>query len=254
MEVKEQIKNSQMILVGLGEELDHCRKIRSSKEYGKACEQIKNTAIFPYLMRYFLEKQIDGNQIIYQKIFELLENKNYFIVSLCQDGCIWNSKLDLSRVVTPCGDYLKFQCGDGCQKDLYPVKELYPELKTEMEALLRGELAENELNLPVCPKCGTSMVFNHVDEAHYVEEGYLSQWSLYMKWLQGTLNHELCVLELGVGMKYPTVIRWPFEKTTFINNKAYMYRVHSSLYQITEEIAGKAEGIHQNPVEFLMNV
>lgn len=254
MEIKERIKNSQMVLVGLGEELDLCRKIGSSQEYQNAREKIKNTAIHPYLMRYFLTKKSEENQMIYQKLFELLEHKNYYIVSLCQDGCIWNSKLDLGRVVTPCGDYLKFQCGAGCQKDLYPVKELYPELEKEMEAFLRGELSENELKIPVCSKCGAPMVFNHVSEDHYVEEGYLSQWSLYMKWLQGTLNRELCVLELGVGMKYPTVIRWPFEKTTFINNKAYMYRIHSCLYQITEEIAGKAEGIHQNPEEFLMKI
>ena len=157
----------------------------------------------------------------------------------------------MNRVVTPCGDLRRMQCEDGKHTELYPVKEIYPDLLVEMEALVKGKIPESELHLPVCPQCGKPLAFNHVETENYVEDGYLSQWSLYKKWLQGTLNRELCVLELGVGMAYPTVIRWPFEKTTYINNKAYMYRVHHSLYQITEEIAGKAEGICQNPADFL---
>lgn len=250
-DIKEKIAGSQMVLVGLGEELDLYRKARKSPEYRAACEKVENVAVHPYLLYYFLQKELKGNKEIYQNLAKLLEHKNYFIVSLCQDGSIQDSELDLNRVVTPCGDLRRFQCEDGGHTELYPVKELYPELEAEMEALIMGQLSETELHLPVCPQCGKPLDFNYVEAANYVEDGYLSQWSLYMKWLQGTLNRELCVLELGVGMAYPTVIRWPFEKTTFINNKAYMYRVHSSLYQITEEIAGKAEGICQNPADFL---
>mgnify|MGYP001638617766 FL=1 len=251
MNIKEKITNSQMLLVGLGEELDLYRKIRKSPEYHAACEKVENTAIHSYLLAYFLENRLKENQEIYQNLVKILEHKNYFIVSLCQDGSIWDSELDLNRVVTPCGDLRRMQCEDGKHTELYPVKEIYPDLLVEMEALVKGEIPESELNLPVCPQCGKPLAFNHVETENYVEDGYLSQWSLYKKWLQGTLNRELCLLELGVGMAYPTVIRWPFEKTTYINNKAYMYRVHHSLYQITEEIAGKAEGICQNPADFL---
>ena len=38
MNIKEKITNSQMLLVGLGEELDLYRKIRKSPEYHAACE------------------------------------------------------------------------------------------------------------------------------------------------------------------------------------------------------------------------
>lgn len=250
-DIKEKIAGSQMVLIGLGEELDFYRKIRKSPEYRAACEKVENAAVYPYLLAYFLQRGLKKNQEIYQNLAKLLEHKNYFIVSLCQDGSIWDSELDLNRVVTPCGDLRRLQCEDGGHTELYPVKEMYPELESEMEALVAGKILETELHLPVCPQCGKSLGFNHVEAENYVEAGYLSQWSLYMKWLQGTLNRELCVLELGVGMAYPTVIRWPFEKMTFINNKAYMYRVHSSLYQITEEIEGKAQGICQNPADFL---
>ena len=38
MNIKEKITNSQMLLVGLSEELDLYRKIRKSPEYHAACE------------------------------------------------------------------------------------------------------------------------------------------------------------------------------------------------------------------------
>ena len=251
MNVIEKIADSQMVLVGLGEELDFYRSVKKSPEYRAACKKVENAAVHPYLLYYFLQKELKVNREIYQNLARILEHKNYFIVSLCQDGSIRDSKLDLNRVVTPCGDLRRFQREDGEHTELYSVKEIYPDLEAEIEALITGQISEMELHLPVCPQSGKPLVFNHVEAENYVEDGYLSQGSLYMKWLQGTLNRKLCVLELGVGMAYPTVIRWPFEKTTFINNKAYMYRVHSSLYQITEEISGKAEGICQNPADFL---
>ena len=249
--ILEKIEQAQMVLVGLGEELDLYRKIRKSQEYRDLCEKTGNAEISSYAMHWFLQSRTDENREFYQNLAELLKGKNYFVVSLCQDGSIWNSNLDQNRIVTPCGDFRKLQCEDGACTELYSVTDQYPGIGNEMEAYLNGEISETDLHLPCCPHCGKPLVFNNIEAEHYLEEGYLTQWSLYTKWLQGTLNRELCILELGVGMAYPTVIRWPFEKTAFINNKAYMYRVHSSLYQITEEIAGKAEGICQNPVDFL---
>ena len=49
-----------------------------------------------------------------------------------------------------------------------------------------------------------------------MEEGYQKQWEKYTKWLQGTLNKKLCILELGVELNLPSIIRWPFEKWHFI--------------------------------------
>lgn len=97
------------------------------------------------------------------------------------------------------------------------------------------------------------MYFNRIDTPGYKEEGYLPQWEKYTKWLQGTLNRKLCILELGAGMEYPTVIRFPFEKVAYFNQKARFYRVHSRLYQMTAELKEKGVSIQANPEEFLKN-
>ena len=52
-------------------------------------------------------------------------------------------------------------------------------------------------------------------------------------------------------MTFPTVIRWPFEKVVFFNQKASLVRVHSMLGQVTEEIADRAYGFSRDPKEFM---
>ena len=99
--------------------------------------------------------------------------------------------------------------------------------------------------------CGGKLRFNQIGVKRYAQEGYLGQWNVYTKWLQGTVNRKLCVLELGAGMNYPGIVRFPFEKTVYYNQKAFLYRVHPRLYQIGGEIADRSRGIAENPVDFL---
>lgn len=73
-------------------------------------------------------------------------------------------------------------------------------------------------------------------------------WNDYMKWLSFTLNRHLLVVELGVGFSNPMVIRFPFEKTVFLNQKSKMYRVHPVLPQVTAEIAERGTAIQENPL------
>lgn len=79
-------------------------------------------------------------------------------------------------------------------------------------------------------------------------------WIRYTKWLQGTLNRDLLVLELGVGLQMPGIIRFPFEKVTFFNAKANMIRIHEHLHQIPEELSGKAASVAMNAPQFLMQM
>ena len=76
-------------------------------------------------------------------------------------------------------------------------------------------------------------------------------WDKYTEWLQGTLNRNVLILELGVGLKYPGVIRFPFEKAAYFNKKADFISVHGRLYQMTEELGDKGMSIAQNAVAFL---
>lgn len=247
--IVEKIKEADLVLVGLGEELDLHRSIRKNEKYKEITDGVRNVWMLPFVEKLLLEDEKEEKILIYKMLNKILEQKNYFLVSICQDGLIRQAGLDEKRIVEPCGSYRRLQCSEKCSTDLYDVSK---ELIRQIRRVMDGEISETEILEPVCPACGKPLIFNNIDAGkNYLEEVYLDQWMEYKKWLQGTVNRNLCILEIGVGMKYPTVIRWPFEKITYFNQKAEFFRVHSWLYQITEEIKGKGYGICQNPEEFI---
>ncbi len=129
-------------------------------------------------------------------------------------------------------------------------EELVLKAKAKLKAMLEGKdyfvistLSKEELNRLGFIDFKTVAPF---DEA-LTEE----QWNGYMNWLSRTLNRKLVVLELGEGFLRPTIIRWPFEKTVAINQKACMYRVHKTFYQIPDEIRERATAVKADSVEFV---
>lgn len=258
-QVIDKINEADLVLVGLGEELDILTGLKNDPEYQKKLEAIKKSWLIPYIEKVEIEKRAGEKKAFYSQLADCLKDKNYFIVSVCMDGTIHEAGLDEGRIVEPCGGYGKMQCCEKCSDELYDVPEKILQQIRECQMLPCSESQPKDLEEteepvivePICPHCGRPLVFNNVKASNYVEEGYLTQWSAYKKWLQGTVNKKVCLLEMGVGMNYPTVIRWPFEKITFYNQKAELFRVHSRLYQLTEEIQGKGHGICQKPEEFM---
>ena len=234
MDLKEFFQDADMILVGIGEQFQ-------DKFEGVDIADEKNvTVLEDYNRKKYLDNKLKSDVTeAYKKLAELLDGKNYFVVTLCTDDKIYNSNIKADRIVAPCGSYSFLQCEEVCTEDIYPVEEY-------RSVLDKGDE-------PICPKCGKKLVMNHIGVKKYSEEGYLKKWNIYMKWLQGSLNRNIRILELGVGMKYPSVIRWPFEKVTLINNKAKFMRVHKQLFQLTEDIRDKGISVDENPIDFLRN-
>ncbi len=263
------ISDADLVLVGLGEEWvlteemiteDLAEKQKTLYEmFLKARKNDKYRKVLPVLTALYYKKYIPEKlDKAYDNLRELLENKNYFIVSLTVDSYLKNKGFKEGRYVNPCGSYEKLQCEVGCSDYLETSNELLGRINSiveegtmncdsqtiEQKIVQCCELLENTR----CNACNSIMNFNLLDTVKYREEGYLEQWQMYMKWLQGTLNKNLCVIEAGVGMKLPSVIRWPFEKTVFYNQKANMIRIHRKFYQVNEEVAERAFGCEGHAV------
>lgn len=187
-------------------------------------------------------------RMAYKNLYELVKDKDYYVVSLCRDDFIYDIFPKEGNVVCPCGSFQRLQCEDACEKDLYVTEEICPDA---IPLLKEGKWEEAQKLLPSCPKCGKKLVYNTIQTVRYIEEGYLEQWKKYKMWLQSTVNRSLCILELGAGMQFPGVIRFAFDKLAYYNQKADFYRVHTSLYQHTKENASKGVSIASNGVEFL---
>ncbi len=260
-----------MLLVGLGEEWIVTDAMiqedleKKNRDLYHLFQTARNVAAFqkliPVFTAYYFENFIPEKlRRAYENMHEMLEGKNYFIVSLTVDSYLEKMGFEKERCVNPCGTYQKMQCYEGCHDGILSSEALMKEIETlltKAEAL-EGDMAETENVLKQCvavvdsyqcEHCGGKQSFNLLDANKYREEGYLERWQMYMKWLQGTLNRELCVIEAGVGVKHPSVIRWPFEKTVFYNQKAKMFRIHKMFYQVNEEIAERAFGCKCHSVE-----
>ena len=234
MDLKEFFQDADMILVGIGE------KFQDKFEGIDIADEKNITVLEDYARKKYLDTNPKCNVTeAYEKLEKLLEGKNYFVVTLCTDDKIYRSNIKPDRIVAPCGSYSFLQCEDVCTEDIYSIEDYKEELEKGI--------------IPTCSKCGKSLIMNHIGAKKYSEEGYLKNWNTYMKWLQGSLNKNIRILELGVGMKYPSVIRWPFERVTLINNKAKFVRVHERLFQLTEDIKDKGISIEENPIDFLRN-
>lgn len=261
--LKEKIKDADIILIGIGEEFEEPNLYKEDETYRKGIalfEENKCEWLIPAWREYIVCK--NGSRIVQtlSSLLDLIKDKNYFVISLCIDSRIKNLSWKDQRIVMPCGDNTKIQCKSGCENE---IKNISEEQSEYIKALFQ-KIAENQDNLESriremnglehCKSCDNQYVLNNIYLEHYNEGGYLEQWNKYLKWLQSTVNRKLLVLELGVGMKFPSVIRWPFEKTVFFNNKAELIRVNESLYQMTEELADKGTGIHKNAIEWLNNL
>ena len=253
--VFEKIKDADMVLVSLGEEFDTVKVLKESAEYVEIIEKINDgnkNWLIPACDAYFRGKNqevSEGIRSALDRLAAALEGKNYFLLSVSVNPMIEQTSWKEGRLVSPCGTLQKKQCPDGCPEGLQELTD------SELEKLnwtFENKIVSGELPiLGTCPNCGRPLICNNVYAEKYDENGYLSQWQLYTKWLQGTLNKKLVILELGVGLKFPSVARWPFEKIAFFNKKAEFIRVNGTLYQMSEELADKGISIHQNAIDWL---
>ncbi len=289
-ELQEKLADAQMVLVGIGKEMELKSQevfgtMKENLRYAKLLEQAEERkeadAIKQYLQLSWMKNHPDERrQAAYGQLAALLSGKNYFIVTLCTDDLILEAGLDEGRIVAPCGGFRALQCpalqcptlqssarkssaeGEERTEDAARQESEAPQaegcLYTD-PAMWEGPLSRiedgtalSEIAFPRCPKCGSVLAFNRISTPGYLEEGYLPQWKKYQKWLQGTLNHRLCILELGAGMEYPSVIRFPFERVAFFNQKAELFRVHSRLYQMPAELKGRGVSIQADPADFLL--
>lgn len=253
-ELHERVEKSEKILLGIGEDFQYdWNTLIQDRRYQEIEAEINDREeyfwIIPFLQKMVLQQDHEDKwKKAYFNLNKMLAGRDYFVVSLCMDDYIYGAGFDEERIVAPCGGFRKMQCDHNC---CHALSEIPQDNYDAVQQYYRGEIPLNALEEPVCMKCGARLRFNQLGVTKYAEEGYLDRWNAYTKWLQGTVNRQLCVLELGVGMVYPTIIRFPFEKIVYYNQKAFLYRVHSKLYQVSGEISGRGKGIQASPVDYI---
>lgn len=246
-EIADRIRSAEMVLIGIG------------NEFSPTLPELKlDDAALPYEKSEYYSSLGDGDAVIcaYKRLRELVGVKPYFVVTLNTDNLVYRGGFERDLVVAPCGSMEKMQCEEHIV-EAAPVREKVLEEIRKLPAEKQKDRESTALILEkyaVCPICGKPLRFHIKSEEGYLESGYLDQWQKYNRWLSCTLNWKLCVLELGVGFEYPQVIRWPFEKITYFNQKSELIRVHSRLSQTASELGERGISVECSPVEFCLSV
>lgn len=258
---KDQIQDADMVLIGIGRELSAENLIPVESDEVRDYYIQNGMHGYEDLLHADAGEKRDQMQEIYYRNYLLsvdhvpyfdeladaLKGKNYFVITSNTDNLLYKSNLRHDRIVAPCGTGEFFQCSGPCEHRLYPALSGTKDLIAYYEKTGQYDTLQ-------CPNCHKDFVFNIRREetvGKYIEEGYLQLWGYYTKWLQGTINKKVLILELGEGFEIPKLFKWPFEKIIFYNKKAKLIRVHHSLYQVGEEIKEKAEGIAMHSRDFL---
>ncbi|KAB1440184.1 hypothetical protein [Candidatus Galacturonibacter soehngenii] len=260
-DIVNRIKESKKILIGIGEEFSNKDiSYQSSNVYQifkekkeKELEDDKVDWMIETIKNYYIHSEIGIDHLqtgqAYRELFNIIQDKDYFIVNMNTDGLLEKVGFNHEKIVYPCGRHNQYQCCNNCNNKVVDADEIDKEI---IALICDKQVKLRDIKQPRCIQCGENLVYNSVQNSNYCEEGYLEQWKRYTEWTSLTLNQELCVLELGVNFKYPTVIRWPFEKIAFINNKAHFIRINEKFNQVSSELANKAITVKESAKAFLL--
>jgi NAD-dependent SIR2 family protein deacetylase len=179
---------------------------------------------------------------LYKQLLKLVADKDYFVVTSNADRQFMRTGFDMNRVFEAQGSYDRLRCTAGCTRETWEVKPYIDKLLPLIDP--DTFMIADESAIPHCPHCGAPLA-----TAFRGFEGYKDEQARYIDWLESTDEKKLCILELGVGFNTPGVIRWPFERLTYMHDHAHLFRVnreyrewpgHGGYPMVPEELAGKA--------------
>lgn len=152
----------------------------------------------------------------YQLLLELVQNKDYFVITTNVDHCFQHTGFDKSRLFYTQGDYGLWQCSQPCYQKTYDNENIVRRMVAEQ----KDRKIPSEL-IPYCPICGKPMTMNlRSDDTFVQDEGWYRAQSRYQDYLHRHKGMCLLFLELGVGGNTPAIIKYPFWKFTSENPNA----------------------------------
>ena len=172
---------------------------------------------------------------LYQELYEIIKNKDYFVLSTNVDGQFYNSGFDKDRVFEVQGDYSYLQCKKACHNKLYNNRELVEKwLENTKDCKIPSNLVMK------CPICGGDMEMNLRKDINFVQdENWYRESNKYEEFLARAKNKNVVLLEVGVGFNTPGIIRFPFEQMVANNKKTSLIRINKDYPMPMLEIKNK---------------
>lgn len=189
-----------------------------------------------YWSRYiFINRYTDPPKNVYNDLFELVKDKDYFVITTNVDHCFQKAGFDKKRLFYTQGDYGLFQCSVPCHSKTYDNEDTI----RQMVAAQKDMRVPPEL-IPKCPVCGEPLTMNLRSDDRFVEdEGWHEAAERYDRFLAAHTGNVL-FLELGVGFNTPGIIKVPFWRMTAENKNALFATVNFSEAVTLDEIKDRS--------------
>lgn len=231
-----QIKECEAIIIGAGSGLSSAAGLTYSGErFNKYFSDFINkyhltdmysAGFYPYesLEEYwaywsrhiYYNRYIDAPKDTYQKLLQLVKDKDYFVLTTNVDHQFQKAGFDKQRLFYSQGDYGLWQCSKPCHQKTYDNKEI-----VEKMLLQQKDLKIPSSLIPYCPKCGAFMTMNlRCDQTFVQDEGWYQGQFRYNDFINKHRDLKIIYLELGVGQNTPVIIKYPFWNYTNSNKKA----------------------------------
>lgn len=164
----------------------------------------------------YYNRYVEPPKPVYNELYELVKNKDYFVITTNVDHCFQKAGFDKKRLFYTQGDYGLIQCSIPCHNKTYDNEQLIRRMVAEQKDMkIPTQL------IPRCPVCGNPMTVNLRSDNTFVQDrGWDSACKRYNEFVQKHKNSNILYLELGVGGNTPAIIKYPFWQFTLQNPKA----------------------------------
>ena len=181
----------------------------------------------------YFNRYIEAPKPVYRRLLEIVQDKDYFVLTTNVDHQFQKTGFDKSRLFYTQGDYGLFQSVNPAIRKTYDNEEWVMKameaqgferdengvFQVPLDGALRVRIP-TEL-IPKCPDDGSDMTMNLRSDDTFVEdEGWHAAAAAYEEFLQKHQDQHVLYLELGVGANTPVIIKYPFWRKTYANEKA----------------------------------
>ena len=207
--------------------------------------------LWAYWSRYiYINRYMDVDNGTYRRLFELVKDKDYFVLTTNVDHQFQKAGFDKHRLFYTQGDYGLWQCSEPCHQKTYDNEETVRAMfERQKDMRVPSEL------VPKCPVCGKPMSMNlRADDSFVEDEGWHRAAERYDEFLLRHDGLHILFLELGVGMNTPVIIKYPFWKMTYANPKAVYACLNYGEAYAPDEIRGQSICINGDIREVLSEI
>lgn len=220
-----------------------------------------------YWSRYiYVNRYMDAPTDLYDRLFALVKDKDYFVLTTNVDHCFQKAGFDKSRLFYTQGDYGLFQCSKPCHRGTYDNEEIVKKMVVsqgyhiEEGKLMIPEGTQIRCTVPTelvprCPRCGRPMSMNlRADNTFVQDAGWDAAAMRYEKFMEDHRGQSVVFLELGVGYNTPGIIKYNFWQYAYNWRNAFYVCINKGDAYVPKEIENKAVGIDADLAEVIKNM